>query len=186
MAQRGHVYKIHSTTRHVILREVFEGKTISVVGNAKSLFKSSHGKSIDSADVVCRIKRGFYMIGDEDMKSHGVRTDVWFLNWFKTMNPNNVTKKKCDITVEILNNPLIDIEWLKKDLGHHRPSTGLRILHLISLYNPSRVTVYGFDWKKTPSFHNMTRRDSRHNFDLERKYCQKRFFYDGSNYKLVL
>jgi len=167
------------------LRKIFEGKTVSVVGNAKSLFKNEHGKEIDSADVVCRIKRGFYMINDEAIKSHGKRTDVWFLNWFKTMNPKTVTDKRCDIIVEILNNPLIDIEWLRKDLGHHRPSTGLRILHLISLFDPKEVNVYGFDWKKTPSFHDRLRKDSRHNFELERKYCAKRFFRENSNFRLV-
>ena len=66
--------------------------------------------------------------------------------------------------------------WLKADLGHHRPSTGLRILHLISLYNPKTVNVYGFDWKKTPSFHDKKMIDERHNFALEEDYCHRRFF----------
>jgi hypothetical protein len=158
------------------MRDVFEGKTIAVVGNAKSLFEQKHGTEIDSADVVCRIKRGFYMLDTCDDLSHGERTDVWFLNWFKTMNPNKVTTKKCECVVEILFHPEIDIEWLKKDLGHHRPSTGLRILHLISLYNPNKVFVYGYDWKQTPSFHDNNLHDGRHDFALEREYCYKRFF----------
>jgi hypothetical protein len=160
------------------MKEVFEGKTVAVVGNAKSLFHSDYGKEIDSAEVVCRIKRGFFMLQPKDVKSHGEKTDVWFLNWFKTMKPNKVTNKTCDHIIEILHHRAIDIEWLKKDLGHHRPSTGLRILHLISLYNPKKVYVYGYDWKQTPSFHNNTTEEDRHNFNLERDYCMKRFFQD--------
>lgn len=162
------------------MKQVFEQKTISVVGNAKSLFGSNYGHEIDSMDVVCRIKRGFFMLTKEDEKSHGNRTDVWFLNWFKTMNPRKVTSKKCNHTVEILNNPAIDLEWLKRDLGHHRPSTGLRILHFISLYEPKRVYVYGFDWKETPSFHDSKLDDDRHDFKLEKQYCEDRFFSNGT------
>jgi hypothetical protein len=167
------------------MREVFEGKTVALVGNAKSLFYNKYGLEIDSAQVVCRIKRGFFMLKPEDVRSHGKRTDVWFLNWFKTMKPNRVTNKACDHVVEILNHKEIDIEWLKKDLGHHRPSTGLRILHLISLYDPKRVYVYGFDWKETPSFHDRKLHDDRHDFNLEREYCMSRFF-NNENKTFVL
>ena len=158
------------------MKEVFEGKTVAIVGNAKSLFEKDYGSEIDSADVVCRIKRGFFMLQPKDVKSHGKRTDVWFLNWFKTMNPNRVTNKSCDHIVEILHHKEIDVEWLKEDLGHFRPSTGLRILHLVSLYNPKKVYVYGYDWKQTPSFHNNQLKEDRHDFPLERNYCAKRFF----------
>lgn len=158
------------------MKEVFEGKTVSIVGNAASLFNTKYGPEIDSADVVCRIKRGFYMLKPWDEKSHGKKTDVWFLNWFKTMNPTKVTTKRCKHTVEILFHPEIDIEWLKKDLGHHRPSTGLRVLHLVSLYNPKSVSVYGYDWKETPSFHNSEIHEDRHDFLLEKEYCHNRFF----------
>lgn len=158
------------------MKEVFEGKTVSIVGNARSLFSKHYGSEIDSAEVVCRIKRGFYMIGSADVSSHGSRTDVWFLNWFKTMNPNKVTQKKCKHVVEILNNPAIDVELLRRELGHHRPSTGLRILHYVSIFNPKKVYVYGFDWKQTPSFHDKKLVDDRHDFNLEKEYCHKRFF----------
>lgn len=161
------------------MREVFEGKTVSVVGNARSLFSTNYGQEIDSAEVVCRIKRGFFMLKPGDEKSHGIRTDVWFLNWFKTMDPKKVTKKTCDHIVEILHNPEIDIEWLRSELGHHRPSTGLRILHFISLYNPKKVYVYGYDWKMTPSFHDNKLHDDRHDFKLEKSYCENTFFNTG-------
>jgi len=169
------------------MKEVFEGKTVSVVGNARSLFNSTHGKDIDSADVVCRIKRGFFMLNDTtDIISHGQRTDVWFLNWFKTMNPTKVTNKRCDHVVEILHNKEIDLEFLQRELGHHRPSTGLRILHFISLYNPKKVKVYGFDWKSTPSFHDNKLEDERHDLRLEKKYCHMRWFNNKkSQYELV-
>ena len=166
------------------MREVFEGKTVSLVGNARSLFHKDYGSEIDSAQVVCRIKRGFFMLKPEDVKSHGKKTDVWFLNWFKTMNPNKVTNKTCNHVVEILYHPEIDVEWLKKDLGHHRPSTGLRILHLISLYNPSKVYVYGYDWKETPSFHDKKLEDDRHDFNLEKQYCINRFFSNNETFVL--
>lgn len=166
------------------MREVFEGKTVSLVGNARSLFHKDYGSEIDSADVVCRIKRGFFMLKPEDVKSHGKKTDVWFLNWFKTMKPNRVTNKTCDHIVEILHHPEIDIEWLKNDLGHHRPSTGLRILHLISLYNPSKVYVYGYDWKETPSFHDKKLEDDRHDFNLEKQYCINKFFSNNETFVL--
>lgn len=61
------------------------------------------------------------------------------------------------------------------------PSTGLRLLHYISLCSPKSVDVYGFDWKETPTFYDnkketrMTEKKHNHNFFLEREYCKQVF-----------
>jgi hypothetical protein len=68
------------------------------------------------------------------------------------------------------------------------PSTGLRLLHYISLGSPESVNIYGFDWKETPTFYDkkketrVTEKKHNHNFFLEKEYCKK-VFHDKHGFR---
>ena len=61
-----------------------------------------------------------------------------------------------------------------------KPSNGIIILEqLKNEYANHKVRIFGFDWKKTPTWYNPGHKPlpdipiNLHNFDKERKYCLK-------------
>lgn len=170
------------------MREWFEGKTVAIVGNAASLIEQSYGKEIDQAQVVVRINRGGYRFV-EFQRQMGSRLDVWCMqnvrqnkSFFDKPHTRNVRKIQMD-TVDVSPQfiemaDLVFSQEDRKNLETNLPkkaSTGLRVLYYISKQNPAKVSVYGFDWKKTYSWHER-RKCIAHDFDAERNYCFQNFF----------
>lgn len=167
------------------MKEWFEGKTVSIVGNAESLLRQTYGKEIDSAEVVVRINRGGYRF-PEFPTQMGSKLDVWCMQNVR-QNKAFVTRSKAykmqmdtiDVSSQFID--LVDLVYEKemcRELSSHlskKPSTGLRVLDYVYNSNPKEVYVYGFDWKKTYSWHEK-RICVAHNFNEEREYCEKVFF----------
>jgi hypothetical protein len=173
------------------MKEWFAGKTISVVGNAASLLSQSYGAEIDKSEVVVRLNRGGYKF-NQYTKNMGSRIDVWCMqnaNQNRTYfnKPHNRHAKKMQMdTIDISPNyiDLVDLVYtiedrleLEKNLSK-KASTGLRVLHYIHKQAPQKVNVYGFDWKKTFSWHEK-RGCVAHNFEEERNYCMNYIFSEG-------
>lgn len=170
------------------MREWFENKTISVVGNAASLLNHSFGCEIDRADVVVRINRGGYRFPEYPAQM-GTRLDVWCMQNVKQnkaqfqkshtryckkiqMDTIDISPQHANIADYIFTND--ERSDLEKNLTK-KASTGLRVLYLINKMNPSHVNVYGFDWKQTYSWHER-RRCVAHVFSEEKQYCIDNFF----------
>jgi hypothetical protein len=74
--------------------------------------------------------------------------------------------------------------------GNYKESTGLRILNWVSKFNPASVNVYGFDWKKSPTFYDrtggtrFTEERHGHNYFLEMDYCIN-IFQDKFKYTFI-
>ena len=72
-----------------------------------------------------------------------------------------------------------------KETGN--PSAGLIILSILNQLNTKKVNVYGFDFKRTPTFSNTNhhvdenRFDSfyRHNYQFEEQYTKQKIFTQG-------
>lgn len=170
----------------------FEGKVVSVVGNAESIMNSSFGEEIDSADVVVRINRGGYRF-IEFPKQMGTRLDVWCMqnvkqnkSYFDKPHTRNVHKMQMD-TVEVSPHfiNLVDLVYDTKECLSlssrlsKKPSTGLRVLDYVYRALPKMMYVYGFDWKETFSWHEK-RVCIAHNFDEEKRYCESTFFSNSN------
>ena len=170
------------------MKEWFEGKTGAVVGNASSLIQQSYGKEIDRAGVVVRINRGGYRFV-EYTKSMGNRLDVWCMQnvrqnkaFFDKPHTRKVRKMQMD-TVDVSQQfiELADVVFSQDDRNSldsklsKKSSTGLRVLYYVSNQNPAKVSVYGFDWKASYSWHER-RKCVAHNFEEEKKYCFDNFF----------
>lgn len=177
------------------MKQWFEGKTIAVVGNAMSLFDKSYGAEIDSHDVVVRINKAAMLYTKKEVsKSHGTKTDIWaFWNTseykrnFNSIAPN-IKKFHAGHQGRTPNNiHTVDFVYpdslykpLKKKAGQHcNPTTGLIILDYISTCNPKLVSVYGFDWKETPTFTDPDMKKEKacpHDYPTEKEYCINTFF----------
>jgi hypothetical protein len=66
---------------------------------------------------------------------------------------------------------------LKKIAGKHsNPTTGFMAIDYIMYCQPKHLSIYGFDWKETPTFTDPDRKKERicpHDFEAERKYCME-------------
>ena len=198
------------------MKELFDDKSIAIVGNAESLFKHSFGKEIDSHDTVVRINRSATICFTKKYRSlgktHGIKTTVWAFSFADTMKSplnknhekaeyliqmNDASKNKIEYSFDfdsIQNSEIIDLRERFNRLHNepeknYAPSTGLRVLNYVSKYSPSKVDVYGFDWKETPTFYDIKKQTRQlemyhnHNYFLEMEYCKQ--FFDSFNFKGV-
>jgi len=159
--------------------ELFQNKSIAVVGNAGSLFEKDLGSLIDYYDVVCRFNSGAHV---EDPSKQGRRTNIVFVNGLKSQLPRYKTttvhtslkhrvkgrSPHCDHVIpESIIHELCDV------INAPRPSSGCMALHWIASCEPSRVGVFGFDWKATKTFYHKTNRKDPHNWEHEKTYISK-------------
>lgn len=159
-----------------------EGKKVAVVGNSSHLFNQDYGKFIDSHDLVIRINRctAFFKPKIHD-HSHGSRTDVWavwnldeYENYeFIPRDFKNIIQMATWISSKRRDIKHYDIQScfrLIDRLKHPNPSTGLMLLDYISQKQPASVSVFGFDWKKSPTWSDPTRENDKHiNHDFEKE-----------------
>jgi hypothetical protein len=180
------------------MKEWFEGKTVALIGNAMSLFDKEYGHEIDSHEVVVRLNRAAMLYDREDVlrvqssKSHGSRTDVWMFwninEYVKFMNISpSIKKMHMCVSFNVRGRKDIDFSYpitMHKDLKSKSKiskslTTGFMSLDYINNCNPSKLYVYGFDWKETPTFTDPLRKKDAakmHDFDSEREYCVKTYF----------
>lgn len=177
------------------MKEWFENKTVSLVGNATSLFDHNFGEEIDSHDVVVRLNKAAMLINNMNSeKTHGKRTDVWmfwsvaeYYKYFDTIDQSILLMHNGH---QFRNNTRIgDVDFvypeeyyalLKPLAGTKKnPTTGFIAMDYIMKCNPKEMRVYGFDFKKTPTHTDPNRvKEKRcpHNYDIEEKYAMEHIF----------
>jgi hypothetical protein len=179
----------------VIIILDLQNKSIAVVGNAQYLFNRKYGKEIDSHNYVIRMNRAAILCSHYyNYYTHGSKTNIWAVwrydeyeniklknnnmniiqmaFWYGSKS-NNILVYKVDMILNLI-----------KILDHTNPSTGLMVLDWISYYNPSKVSVYGFDWKETPTFTDINRihdNNISHNYKKEKILCEE-YYIKQKNY----
>lgn len=155
-----------------------EGKSVALVGNARSLAEARHGATIDAADLVIRINRA-PMPAPE---SHGRRTDWLALAVrlpdedrarldparFLWMSPK---RKRLDwrtaTSPGFYLHPLPDYHALKDRLAAP-PTTGAMMIDLLLRSRLSSLTLYGFDFFASQSLSGRrTAQQVPHDFGAE-------------------
>lgn len=172
----------------------FQNKSIAIVGNATSLFSNNFGEEIDSYEIVCRINRGVII---KDRSSQGSKIDVWAYSisrlvedLFDSVSCKNTIHlshkhRKTKVAGEKLKQfrphkytkfwyPLDKLATLTQSLESTTPSSGLILLDLIFQSNPKNVTLYGFDWKKSPTWY-FQESSTEHNWKLEKEYIENTY-----------
>jgi hypothetical protein len=177
------------------LKEWFQNKSVALIGNATSLFEKSYGGFIDSHDVVVRINKAAMLLNSFDAEfSHGKRTDVWFF-WsvheydyhfdkidqnIKKIHSGFQFRKSSRIDAVDFIYPTEMYQNLKLVAGSKRnPTTGFIAIDYITRCNPKMLSVFGFDWKKTPTHTDPDRiaeMKCPHNYDIEEQYCMEHVF----------
>jgi len=179
--------------------DFFVGKDVAIVGGAGGLFNSNLGNKIDAHQIVIRINRGILI---KDEKHQGTKTDYWaYPNpskiWdiygkfkYKTIHLDKLRRDYYNyekwkgietdyyIPIEIIDE-LYDakIKYGKSNSKNitDKPSSGLNLLYYLTKCNTEKITLYGFDWKKTGTWydHKANRRNLDHNWNAEEKFIKQ-------------
>lgn len=144
--------------------------TISLVGNASSVWQGQFGEQIDRAECVIRINQGAFI--ELRPQSTGVRTDVllmslsgyaWDKAWMYSrgrMRANTVVamtpKARTFFGIDLKHLiPVYPVEWHRElhELLGARPSTGAMAVDLLrrTVADVSQISVYGFDFWGSPT-----------------------------------
>jgi len=169
------------------IRLQFENKTVCLVGNSVKLFDNkNNGSLIDSYDTVCRFNKGISKLGDP---CYGNRFDVLFyahsnvvpMAWrtnptqfgetyliqtsIKGRQPERLFNKHKSYIV-----PITNLRDRLKLIKGQEPSTGMVAIDFVLSFNPKKIVLFGFDWKKNPTFYAKPIDVEPHNYQNEELY----------------
>ena len=179
----GENYLFDFSLSEVELLSRLSDRSISLVGNARSLNEKSFGTDIDKNEIIIRLNRAPIL----SESSHGKKT-----SWIATATslPNSLlalhnpeiilwmTPKVRKLGLNLINFSSFYLhkkkanEILKIKIGA-RPSVGLMIFDLIQKSEASKIDIFGFDFFESLS--NSGRRTLEqvpHNFISEKDYFQ--------------
>ncbi len=166
------------------LHALLEGKTVAIVGNARSLETQKYGTGIDAHDIVIRLNNAPII----EAACHGGRTD-WMAvakhiskQTLQARNPDLLLwmpahRKRLDWRMVnyskfYLNSPERNDE-LKAKLGASS-SVGCKTIDLVHRTNAAKVTLYGFDFFASLSLSgNRTADQVPHNFSAEKEMIEE-------------
>lgn len=167
------------------LADLTKGKSVALVGNAKSLREKSLGGEIDAHDVVIRLNRGPIMSTEISgqkttvlatsipismglFKQRGCELALW-LTPKRRKFPLWFLKKKYNCAVF----PKSQHKALSRTIGS-RPTSGVMALHSVLDGEPSQVTLFGFDGFASGSLSSdMTAEQAPHDFVSEQTYIDQ-------------
>ena len=154
------------------LKEVckyIQGKSVAIVGNAKSIFDTRYGCEIDSHDIVIRFNKGFTYYPE----SQGHRTDILILACLLRdderegyharyiINRSKSYRNPAHFTISTE-----DRMKLKEIIGS-QPSSGFMAIDLCLFARAGKIDLYGFDFEKTITFYNDPNYQTQHNYSKE-------------------
>lgn len=171
-----------SVQKQVVLGDL-AGKTVALIGNAKSLGQGALGAQIDAADVVVRLNGAPI----PSTVSHGQRTDWIALSTpiaaevLRARNPARVlwmTRKRKRLPHALATrsgfylNRQADVAALRAVI-EGPPTTGLMMIDLLAKSSAAKVDLYGFDFFASLSLSgSRTSAQVPHDFNAERKFVE--------------
>ncbi len=159
------------------------GRTVALVGNARSLAGSRHGPAIDAAGLVIRINRAPIPAAE----SHGTRTDILALATsipaadLARLHPARIlwmSPKRKRLPFAVATSPGFHMPALGRfralaALLGAPPTTGLMLIDLLSRSPAAAVTLYGFDFFASLSLSGRrTAAQVPHDFAAERAFVE--------------
>ncbi len=179
-APRGFFFKL-TRNSDAMLRAMIAGRTVVVVGNAKSLLDTDFGPAIDAHDVVIRLNKGFVV----KPECQGGRTDLVGLT--PELTEDETASRFAPQAYVMLTPKMRHYGFRHPDnirrtifyAWHHwladrnrigrRPSSGyMMISYLLRLNSAASVTLYGFDFGATETYYNPVGYQTPHDYAAER------------------
>lgn len=157
------------------------GKTISVVGNAKSMLQFNHGSEIDSNDVAIRMNRAV----PKNSLSQGTRTDILAFStffhiadvyqdfhsarlvWMSPKRRREATKLGASAV------RFFTTQAAGRHLQVGSGRVGTMVLDILTSVSPGQVSIYGFDFKRTGTSYEVEPLIGPHDCVAEQRYCEE-------------
>lgn len=165
------------------LLDDLKGRTVALVGNARSLASSTQGAEIDAHDLVVRINLAPMPYAE----SHGGRTDwLGLATRLRKADRDRITpgrilwmshkRKRLDYdsarSQGFYLHPLADYAALKDALGA-QPTTGAMLIELLLRSDLKRLDLYGFDFFASQSLSGSRSAEQvPHDFDAEAAWVE--------------
>jgi hypothetical protein len=169
------------------LKSTLDDRTIAVVGNANYLLDTDVGSEIDSNDVVIRFNRGFIIspiaqgkktsvhclatnVKLHDLQKITPQAHIIYVSPVRSYLATDLRDPSCPCACI----PLSDWKALSVGMGRLRPSAGLIIIDfLLNHTTSSKISLYGFDWKRSKSFYHTQKIRDWHSGEAERELLLK-------------
>lgn len=181
---------VRLSTPQASLLATLQGKSVALIGNARSLADRTEGAAIDGADLVIRINRAPM----PSALSHGSRTDWLALatsigaDDLDRIRPARLLwmshkRKRLDWRIAtspgFYLHPLPDYQRLRDRLKAP-PTTGLMMIDLLAASDLARLDLYGFDFFTSLSLTGSRTADQvPHDFAAERAFAEALAARDG-------
>lgn len=181
---------VRLSTPQASLLAALQGKSVALIGNARSLAGRTEGAAIDGADLVIRINRAPM----PSALSHGSRTDWLALatsigaDDLDRIRPARLLwmshkRKRLDWRIAtspgFYLHPLPDYQRLRDRLKAP-PTTGLMMIDLLAASDLARLDLYGFDFFTSLSLTGSRTADQvPHDFAAERAFAEALAARDG-------
>lgn len=151
--------------------DYIKGKSVAIVGNAKSLFDKHFGQEIDGHDIVIRFNKGFprkkYIQGEKTsivmLACEISKVDVLYYKAKYVINRSKYYENIADFTVSNR-----DRRLLTEKIGS-QPSTGFMSIDMCLTAGAKSIDLYGFDFERTPTFYNPENYQTKHNYNKEKE-----------------
>ena len=154
------------------IKKYIKGKSVAIVGNAKSIFDKENGDEIDNHDIIIRFNRGFVT----KPESQGTKTHIVILACELTVDEkltykamyylNRSHNTRCGN--DTISN--IDRQRLRDAIGK-QPSSGFMAIDLC--LEAKSIDLYGFDFGQTPTFYNPEGYITQHDYNKEKQLILK-------------
>ena len=172
------------------IEQSVEGKTVALVGNARSLSERTYGDEIDSHDIVIRINRAPMV----SSLTHGCKT-TW-LALATSMSKENYHELHSNKLIWMSHKRKRIRSWMvgesfylcpmniynyTKSLTGSQPSTGFMIFYWLCRTSFRSLDLYGFDFFKSLSLSgSRTAHQVPHDFKAEEKWFEQIMSMDSS------
>jgi hypothetical protein len=180
-APRGLVLKLTRDSADVFGRAI-AGKSVAIVGNAKSLLDTDFGPLIDAHDVVIRLNKGFVVAPS----AQGARTDM--IGVTPELTEDEIVRRFDPALILFLIPKLRHLRiyrtenvrklvfyplrhWLSdRNMIGRRPSSGfMAVSYVLRLESAASVTLYGFDFGATETYYNPPDYRTPHDYAAEQR-----------------
>jgi hypothetical protein len=183
-AIKGDAFLNNFSASHSALLDELSGKSIAIVGNARSLSEQNHGQAIDICDVVIRM----HAAPLPNHKSHGSKTTWLALGMpvdqsvINSRTPDRLlwmAKKRKRLRYRIARakgfylHPKSDWENMAKTLSAP-PTTGAMLIDMVAHSKASDIHLFGFDFFASLSLSGRrTAAQVPHDFTAEKQFVER-------------
>lgn len=159
------------------IKEAIRGRTVAIVGNAKSLFERKYGEDIDDHEFIVRFNKGFITRPE----CQGTRTNFLILacplskneigsygaEYAANRSASSSYGNKVPFTIGN-----IERQNMKNYLGA-QPSSGFMAVDICLYFGAKSIDLYGFDFESTPTFYNPKDYKTQHDYSKEKEVMLK-------------